>query len=474
MVGRYGAAMFHLSEERNNYISGSLISPSVSSRGLYGWSGSVDRTRPLAMKFHQEWQHRRCPVMRWYENQSPSSRKFRSIEHRRDTNGPFYHEFLLLKLADDAICRLERIGEGSRADAIRDTGCTANDVIQWFQVDDYDELASKHPSILISEVELLSDYDILDVLAICYSVQNTNACKIYTLQRYNCYFLCLTVLTVLTRPAASWETEITPHVWDWNLDRALARLWGSPAPEAEEYQILRICAQLHPNDPGSSESLLEEVYSKLCSENDSAWDMKGVVRPMLWLGSLKHETLLETARPCISAVLSSTQFSSIFGVGQSNLGQLARSTQIAEARCFWEISVWIRQILPDQAEILWDLYQMMGSVWPVPFKALAFCWIYWHFLVALMAAVHPVQTRDSGYMVASTGHISSLTPHRPYLQPNSGRIGHGDVPRAASPLQPEMDIVKPLRSFIFSVLLSTLKEALQRKPADIIVKIWVR
>ncbi|KAG8691027.1 hypothetical protein FRC08_010289 [Ceratobasidium sp. 394] len=476
VVGVYGRARFQFSTERNNYISGSLTSLGTSSRWSHGWSRPADRTHPLVIKFHKEWQHHHCRVMRWYENQSSSSRKFRSIEHR-NTNGPFYHEFLLLRLTDDAICRLERLGEGSTADAIRDTGCTARDIIQWFHADDYAEFASEHPSVLISQVDLPSEYDILDVLAICYSIQNTNACRLYTLQRYNCYFLCLTVLAVLTRRAACWETEITPHVWDWNLDCALARLWSSPAQEVKEHQILQICAQLHPDDPHCSESLIEEVYSELCSDNNTASDMKAAVGSILWLGSLESETPLETARLCISALLtekrvSPTRFPSLFSVDRPELGQPARSAQVMKTLCFRELPKWVRQILPGQAEILWNLCQMIGREWPIPFKTLAICWIYQNFLIVLMAVVHPAQTKDSGYRIAALiGHIGSVTSRRHQLPRDLGRISHGDVSQALPAPQPEMDIVESLRDFMFSVLLSTLKGALQRKPVDVIVKL---
>ncbi|KAG8689952.1 hypothetical protein FRC09_012189, partial [Ceratobasidium sp. 395] len=196
-------------DARRKYSTQSFISSALSTQRAPMWSDSPGRGRLQRMSFHPEWQHPDCTVMRWYNDQNDSSRKFRLVEHRRDIQGPFYHEFLLLILTDGAICRVERVGEGSRRDAVLDTGCTANDLIQWFSSDAYPVFETKHPSSLISKVDLLSEYDILDVLAVCYAVQNTKACKVYTLQQYNCYFLCLTVLAVLTRRAANWEGVIT-------------------------------------------------------------------------------------------------------------------------------------------------------------------------------------------------------------------------------------------------------------------------
>ncbi|KAG8697828.1 hypothetical protein FRC08_006304 [Ceratobasidium sp. 394] len=203
----------HEAEQRNKFINGSLAS-SISSRRMFLWSESVKRARLQGIRFHSDWQHPDCTVMRWYNDQSASSRKFQTIEHRRDIRGPFYHESLSPRPTDGAVCRLERAGEGLQADAIRYTGCAAHDLIQWFGPKDHAKFESEHPSALISEVGFPFEYDIIDALAVCYSVQNTKACRVYTLQRYNCYFLCLTVLAVLTRRAASLETIITGRVWN--------------------------------------------------------------------------------------------------------------------------------------------------------------------------------------------------------------------------------------------------------------------
>ncbi|KAG8741528.1 hypothetical protein FRC12_015635 [Ceratobasidium sp. 428] len=159
--------------------------------------------------------------MGWYSRQLKSSVKFQSIEHRRNLEGPFYHEFLLLNLTDGAVCKVERTGEGSRTSAIRSIGCTARDLIQWLSKDDSQLHSIKAASQRIAEIDLGREFDVMDVLAICYSIQNTGACRIYTLQRYNCYFLCLTVLSTLTRRVASWETNINPAQWNLALKTIL-------------------------------------------------------------------------------------------------------------------------------------------------------------------------------------------------------------------------------------------------------------
>ncbi|KAG9085684.1 hypothetical protein FS749_004231 [Ceratobasidium sp. UAMH 11750] len=186
---------------------------------MLGWSGLNKRGRLFVMEFDEWWQGKDCPVMDWYEQQRQTSTRFQLIEHRKNLDGPFYHEFLLLKLTDGAVCRVERTGEGSRADALRYTGCTSNDLIQWFSEDDYAKFSDTMPSNLVAEIDLQQEFDILDVLAVCYSIQNTEACSVYTLQRYNCYFFCWTILAVLTRRL--WETVITSDAWDLAVNSAM-------------------------------------------------------------------------------------------------------------------------------------------------------------------------------------------------------------------------------------------------------------
>ncbi|KAG8689621.1 hypothetical protein FRC09_012345 [Ceratobasidium sp. 395] len=204
------------------------------------------------MKFHKEWQHDDCPVMRWYKQQTPSSTHFRSIEHRRSTDGPFFHEYLMLMLTDGAVCRVERMGDGSRADALR--------------TEDFAAFKATGTSEVIAEVEFPLEYDILDVLAVCYTIQNIKACRVYTLQRYNCYFLCLSVLAILTRRVANWETVLENSTWDSLLTTSLDNLPKLPPEESNKYLILRICALLNPESTQCTRSVINALREPLSSQ----------------------------------------------------------------------------------------------------------------------------------------------------------------------------------------------------------------
>ncbi|KAG8764471.1 hypothetical protein FRC12_008085, partial [Ceratobasidium sp. 428] len=228
--------------------------------------------------------------MRWYNSQCATSTTFQSVEHRRDVNGPFFHEFLLFTLTDGAICRLERVGEGSRSDAIRDVGCTAHDLIQWFDAEDYAELEAKHPSVPIAQIRFRRSFDILDVLAVCYSIQKTKACNIYTLQRYNCYFLCLTVLAMLSRQTANWE-----QVWEADITRKKWRLalyqMSNFVPDLyySACGVLRLGRQSHHND---SDNLRGELLMDMLRQRDFSEESYSRIQKeiplVLWIPQLDH------------------------------------------------------------------------------------------------------------------------------------------------------------------------------------------
>ncbi|KAG8782300.1 hypothetical protein FRC12_020978 [Ceratobasidium sp. 428] len=148
------------------------------------------------MEFHPEWQHDDCPVMAWYKLQNGSSAtSFQELDHRRSTRGPFYHEFILLKLTDGVVCRVERFGSGFEISSLRSVGSIAHDRAQWLAKEDLAEATMN--SGLITRINFGQEFDILNVLAVCYSIKNTQASSRYTLQEYNCYFLCLAVINGL-------------------------------------------------------------------------------------------------------------------------------------------------------------------------------------------------------------------------------------------------------------------------------------
>ncbi|KAG9118645.1 hypothetical protein FRC07_006739, partial [Ceratobasidium sp. 392] len=143
------------------------------------WVSPTTREGRIITKFEYDWRSSLCPVETWYQTQvrfsqeSGSTTRFTSIQHRRNRDSPYFHEFLLIRLADaeGSYYRLERTGGGSNVRAITLLGCMACDMIEWFPASRYQEFILNKPSDLIAEVQFPSEFDILDILAVCYSIQ---------------------------------------------------------------------------------------------------------------------------------------------------------------------------------------------------------------------------------------------------------------------------------------------------------------
>ncbi|CAE6487031.1 unnamed protein product [Rhizoctonia solani] len=299
-------------EERKMFISGSRMSSDKVIQRLSEFSKSSARERLHVMRFHKAWRHQNCPVMKWYSQQKKSSTQFQVIEHRRDINGPFYHEFLLLKLIDGAICRVERAGEGSQADAIRYIGCKSNDTIQWFSEEDCGD--ARIDSEIISEVNFGRKFDILDVLGICYSIQRTKGCSAYTLQRYNCYFLCLTILALLARQVAYWETILTTNDWDSHIKTVLDRLSNLPPEETTNYAALRLSAAVGTDNPQPAEAILKALRQHTTVVSGFYSRYSHAMSLTLWetsLDSALYSTVADIAVPAVATLFEDEVYSAI-------------------------------------------------------------------------------------------------------------------------------------------------------------------
>ncbi|KAG9086534.1 hypothetical protein FS749_003577, partial [Ceratobasidium sp. UAMH 11750] len=284
--------------------------------------------------------------MEWYEQQRQTSTRFQSIEHRKNLDGPFYHEFLLLKLTDGAICRVERTGDGSRADALRYTGCISNDLIQWFSADDYAKFSTSMPSTLVAEIDLQREFDILDVLAVCYSIQNTQVCSVYTLQRYNCYFFCWTILAVLTRRI--WETRITSDVWDSAVDSAIDHWSNVPPAETKKHLMLRIYTLLDPTNPRATMQFLNPLRSHLSSETVDLSAVNQTLAMTLWATS-SESALRDGLGPAASDVRES-----VYADDGACGTRLRRAASVRQEGRLQEIAS-----NPRLADAYWD--NMMGA-----------------------------------------------------------------------------------------------------------------
>ncbi|KAG8718501.1 hypothetical protein FRC08_005145 [Ceratobasidium sp. 394] len=166
-------------------------------------------------------------------------------------------------------------------DAVRHFGCTANDYIQWFSASNYETAFKDEPYDVIAEVDFCHKFDILDVLAICWSIHQNPCTGVYTLQRFNCYFLCGTIISILARRLTRWEACFTRNVWMDTLHQTLDQLTRVPYGPKTKHLILHVCNLLDPDSPNPAEFIFSALRSELEVE-DAYRSLRKALAGTLW------------------------------------------------------------------------------------------------------------------------------------------------------------------------------------------------
>ncbi|KEP54024.1 hypothetical protein V565_022650 [Rhizoctonia solani 123E] len=141
----------------------------------------------------------------WYNHQGHNTR-FTLLEYRKDKEGRFKHEFIVVRLNSTTICRFDRrASDDERGYALHDEGAPAEDsahVLSSFETE-YQELLQK-TEVLLS-IKLPRGEDLRTVLAICRGIQTHARAATYSLMRYNCYFFSWMIVAGIARRTYNWE-----------------------------------------------------------------------------------------------------------------------------------------------------------------------------------------------------------------------------------------------------------------------------
>lgn len=230
--------------------------------------------------------------MGWYHEQPCT--EFESLEHRKEPKG-FRHEFIVLKLVDGSICRIERTGDpDARFDALSSQGSVAYDIAQCFRPKDLAG-ASLDTSEVIAEIHMPRRLDISDVLTICRAIQEGEKTRNYTLQEFNCYFFSLAIQCCVTRLVAEWELMIPRESWLAKFRTAIDSLVSSSRPprrlqkETPHMTLLRAYAVLNPNDQWLEVDLLRDIQLTVFKRTDINQALVGAVNRVLWHTDLRTE-----------------------------------------------------------------------------------------------------------------------------------------------------------------------------------------
>lgn len=170
---------------------------------------------PIRIRFDEEWKAGNS-LFDWYARRS--KRCIQKLQLRKERESPFFHEYIVFSLREDGgyfrIDRRQLPDEVLPLDCIYD-GVEARDTIE--EVKSLDDALYCASDCLV-ELEFNADVDLGLVLKICKAIQQHPAARVYTLQRYNCYFFAQTILTCIARSAFTWylpnfAVSLRPHIY---------------------------------------------------------------------------------------------------------------------------------------------------------------------------------------------------------------------------------------------------------------------
>ncbi|CAE7102275.1 unnamed protein product, partial [Rhizoctonia solani] len=232
----------------------------------------------------------------WYAQQKCT--RFRTFEHRKERRG-VRHEFILLKLLDDSVCRVERMGDpNARFDAIRPQGSIAYDIAQSFRPDEMDK-ACLGTSDIIAEVTLPYNFDIMDVLKICRAIHEGEKTRKYTLQVYNCWFFSLAIQVCLVRMISGWESSELLEGWHSHVYEAIQNMDSSDqtflTPDPSYLNLPKLLwiydiLASHSSHRDFS-TVMESVKTRLRSQLGSRWEankqkLAQGINDLLWYSTI--------------------------------------------------------------------------------------------------------------------------------------------------------------------------------------------
>ncbi|KAG8736628.1 hypothetical protein FRC11_002529, partial [Ceratobasidium sp. 423] len=151
---------------------------------------------PVRVQFKGGWKAGN-PLYEWYQRRS--SRDISVIQLRKERNAPFFHEYVVFRLDDGRCFRVDRRqlpDETVPLDSIYQQGVEAYDTIE--EVTSLED-SPYSPSDRLMEINTtpLNGVHIriqLElVLETLWQIHSHPSTQVYTLQRYNCYFVAQTI-----------------------------------------------------------------------------------------------------------------------------------------------------------------------------------------------------------------------------------------------------------------------------------------
>ncbi|CAE6438972.1 unnamed protein product [Rhizoctonia solani] len=170
-----------------------------SSNSAIQWSRGDRAGGPVPLDFSFGWG--KGKVFDWYQRRRSTS--IISIQHRKEFEEPFRHEFILVSLEGGEYCRIDRRGDPDvPTQTLSSNGSDAHDTVHHLaSIDGIDS-----DSECLVQLRFDGTIDLSFLLLICFNIRNDPKSQRYTLQRFNCYFFSWTITSILARHSVNWST----------------------------------------------------------------------------------------------------------------------------------------------------------------------------------------------------------------------------------------------------------------------------
>ncbi|KAG8795304.1 hypothetical protein FRC12_016318 [Ceratobasidium sp. 428] len=192
-----------MASESGNELSGSSYNDRIQGSHVLNFPEMGDGTDPW-------WGYLNWPCARsgstaeWYLSQLSTT--FTRIQHRKGRVGPFFHEFILIELDNDTVCRFDRRGDlATLANALKSEGMTAEDTAHVIQQHESHYGQINKTSDLLLQINLSGSINLGVILRACCSIRRGETKWSYTPLEHNCYFLVWTILAAILCHSTNWH-----------------------------------------------------------------------------------------------------------------------------------------------------------------------------------------------------------------------------------------------------------------------------
>ncbi|QRV77977.1 RNA-directed RNA polymerase L [Ceratobasidium sp. AG-Ba] len=143
------------------------------------------------------------PTEEWYDEQEHKS--FEYLEYRRERKGLAFHDFIVVQLGNDLICRFERQDDSKITKMANPHNSAPQDTAVTIHKSQEEYAKMINTSDLLIRIRFPRGHDLLTILGVCYCVQKEDETRAENLEKYNPGLLPWAIAAIVTRRTADWS-----------------------------------------------------------------------------------------------------------------------------------------------------------------------------------------------------------------------------------------------------------------------------